>query len=169
MDEKNIFSIKELTVNDGKDIYDMLQDMANIEFGFTNPIAGKSYQEFQLWLEEQRQWASGQSLPEGYVPQTSYWLYVNETPVGWGKIRHRLTLQLYKNGGNIGYCISPKYRGRGYGNILLRELIKKAKYLGINKIVLTIMKKNYASIKVAESNGGVQKEKDDEWFYYTFE
>ena len=38
---------------------------------------------------------------------------------------------LEKDGGHIGTHILPEYRGRGYGNIIKLETLKKAKEMGI--------------------------------------
>ncbi|MDE7222408.1 MAG: GNAT family N-acetyltransferase, partial [Acetatifactor sp.] len=89
------------------------------------------------------------------VPETTFWLYENDPPVGYGKIRHFLTERLQKAGGNIGYAIRPSARGRGLGNILLKMLIDQGGKLGVNKFLLTIHESNEPSIRVALAGGGV--------------
>jgi predicted acetyltransferase len=76
------------------------------------------------------------------VPQTIYWLYLNDRPVGYGKLRHDLNEKLLESGGHIGYIIRPSERNKGYGTILLKELLIKARKLEIDKVLLTCDEEN---------------------------
>ena len=96
------------------------------------------------------------------VPSTTYWLYVDQVPVGFGNVRSFLTDALKQAGGNIGYGIAPAYRGKGYGKELLRLLLEKASAAGIEKALLTIHADNVASRAVATANGGIVTEETDE-------
>ena len=92
------------------------------------------------WLDNA---ASGNQtgLVDGWkVPQTIYWLFADGKPVGYGKIRHFLTDKLLADGGTISYSIRPGQRNKGFGKILLTELIKECSDLGIKKALLTIHK-----------------------------
>ena len=77
-------------------------------------------------------------------------------------MRHFLTDALRRVGGNIGYGIAPRFRGRGYGNKLLRLLLEKARGFGIERALVTVQLDNLASQAVALFNGGVITEKNDE-------
>ncbi len=161
--------LKQLSVNDGEDVYQMLQRIGSDENEFKNTAHGLSYEEFRKWLIEQNDWAEGRNLPEGYVPQTIYWLYDQEKPVGIGKIRHALNENSRKIGGNIGYAIDPLYRGHGYATVLLRELLKRAHEMCLPEILLSVEKYNPSSKRVIEKNGGkLIRENDARWFF-TFE
>lgn len=149
------FELKKLTVHDGRDVYDMLQTMPADENGFMNGVNGMSFDEFQTWLVRQAESAEKTQIEDGWkVPQSTYWLYADGRPVGVGRIRHFLTDKLREEGGHIGYAIAPDARGRGYGKILLRELMKEAGKLGIDRALITVNNDNAASIKVALANGG---------------
>ena len=102
----------ELSIDNGKDVYEMLQRLGPSENAFRNDVNGMSYQEYQDWLKIQAAWARGDQLPDGYVRQWTYWLYDNDTPVGYGKLRERVTEQSLKFGGNLGMAIDPLARGR---------------------------------------------------------
>lgn len=160
--------IKKLSQSDGKDVFEMLKGIGKTENSFTNPTCGMSFSEFQSWLAQQEHWDKGELLPKGYVAQSIYWLYDDTRPVGIGKIRHELTVESRKNGGNIGYAISRAYRGKGYGSELLRLLLKEAKRLGVNEIILTIDKVNIASKSVCEKNGGILFDENEERWFYLF-
>lgn len=160
--------IKQLSSSDGIEVFKMLNSIEVNKNGFTNEVNGMSFDEFKKWLTIQDAWSQGNQLPENYVPQSTFWLYVDDTPIGYGKIRHRISDYLLENGGTIGYSISKEYRGKGYGTEFLRLLLEQAKIIGVDKIVLTIMKRNIPSASVAENNGGVRVEKDEDWVYYYF-
>ncbi len=156
----------QLSPNDGRQEYELLQRIGSDENAFTNPVHGKTFEEFKEWLIQQDLWSRGKDLPAGYVGQTCYWLKKNELVIGFGKIRHALTEQSRKKGGNIGYAIAPEYRGKGYGNVLLSLLIQKADELGIKEKMLTVEKYNWPSARVIEKNGGVLfHENEYRWFY----
>ena len=158
--------IIKLTPEDGIDVYEMLQDIDNEENSFTNPVKGKSFDQFKSWLRQQAQWDKGENLPDGYVRQSIYWLYDSGKPVGIGKIRHELTKRSKISGGNIGYAISHQYRGKGYGSQLLKMLIQEARALGIQEVLLTVDLGNNASRHICENNGAVMISSDSNRWYF---
>lgn len=148
--------------------YEIINDIKANENEFKNSAYGLSLEEFKKWLIVQDNWSKGIDLPNGYVPQNIYWLYVNNEPVGMGKIRLALTESSREIGGNIGAAISNKFRGKGYGSILIKLLVDEAKKIGIEEILITVEKYNPASKKATENAGGkVFKENNERW-YLTF-
>ncbi len=99
---------------------------------------------------------NGINLPEGWVPDSTYWL-VNEAKkiVGVVNIRHRLTDFLLNHGGHIGYGIRPSERKKGYATQLLALSLNKAKQLGIKKVLVVCDSTNTGSLKTIIKNGGV--------------
>lgn len=154
MEEK--IELKKLNINLGNDEYYMLQNIKNNENGFSNPAYMLSYDEYKEWLKEEDMHSRGENLPEGWIPSTTYFLYINNIPVGYGRIRHSSSELLEKvlGVGNLGYGISSQYRGKGYGKILFGELLKKCKEFGYKKIKLFPMKNNIATVKIMQSYGG---------------
>ena len=148
------YVLRKLSTEDGMDIYNMLQEMPEVENGFMNGAKGLTYEEFKDWLVIQDNIAKGIGLEEWMTEQTIYWLYIDNVPVGFGKVRKRLTKHQRKVGGHVGYAIKPSERKKGYGKLLLDLLINKARERGINKVQFTILSKNKASIAVARSCGG---------------
>lgn len=158
--------LRELSVFDGEEIYMMLQTIGDNENAFTNPVNGMSFDDFKQWLIQQYDWSIEANLPVGYVGQTIFWLFDNDTPVGIGKIRHTLTEHSRQIGGNIGYAISNKYRGKGYGTIILKLLLEKANKMNVKEKLLTVEKINPASRRVIEKNGGKMiGENAERWFF----
>lgn len=160
------FELRKLSINDGMDVYEMLQEMPADENGFINPVKGMTFEEFKQWLIERDSFSRVRELIDGWrVPDSLYWLYVDGYPVGFGKLRHFLTEKLRKEGGHIGYAIRPGQRGKGYGTILLKLLIEEARKFGIDRVLLTIKNDNISSIKVALKNNGKIERVSEEKHY----
>lgn len=156
-----VVELKELTIQDGTDIYDMLQEIGPGESGFANSGYGVPAERFKAYLKKYWRMSHGINLPPQYVPQTIYWLFVNGRPVGYGKLRKYLNDALRERGGHIGYVIRPSERGKGYGTLLLRELLGKAGEKGLLEVLITVDEDNARSRKVAEANGGQLTELKD--------
>ncbi len=158
-----VTELRRLSVNDGRDVYEMLQAIPGEENGLVNSANGLSFEEFRGWLAKKQRDSEQQGLVDGWkVPSTVFWLYADGVPVGFGTVRHFLTDALRRQGGNIGYGIAPGFRGKGYGRELLRLLLKEARALGIDRALVTIHTDNLASQGVALSNGGVIAEKTED-------
>ena len=158
--------IKKLSLDNGEDIYQMLQSIPANENGFVNSVNGKSYKEFKEWLLKAMNNSLQKGVLDGWkVPETTYWLYEDGKPVGYGKIRHFLTDKLLADGGNVGYAIIPSERNKGLGKVLLKLLLQESKVLNANRVLLTIREENKASLAVALANGGVV-EKTEAGKYY---
>lgn len=142
------------SINDGADILEMLREIGPGENGFQNSEYDMKDEDFCGFLFRSIDISRGIDLEPGYVPQTRFWLKVDGRPVGYGKVRSYLTEKLRVRGGHIGYCIRPSERGRGYGSLLLRELLKKAAELNIPRALVSCDDTNTASGKVIENNGG---------------
>lgn len=157
--------LKKLTPFDGRDVYALLQAMPE-ENGFMNDAFGMPYEAFPTWLQRRDEESRGECLTPGYVPQTIFWCYRGETPVGYTKLRHYLNRYLREVGGHIGYGIAPAYRGRGYGTRMLRLVLAEAKTHGISEALVTIDSGNTASRRVAEKCGGVLQAEMNVQCYY---
>ncbi len=148
--------LKQLSSDMGKQEYDMLQEIPAVENSFTNPAYNLSYDEYKEWLRTTDNNSRGDDLPEGWIPYTTYVLYVDGIPVGYGRVRHSSSeyLETVVGAGNLGYGIAKRYRGKGYGNILFKELLKKCKEIGYKEIKLFPMKGNTPTINIMLKNGG---------------
>ena len=98
-----------------------------------------------------------EGLPEGWVPDSTYWLVTEEQEVvGAVNIRHRLTEKLFNCGGHIGYGIRPSARRKGYATKLLEMSLEKTKELGIDRVLVVCDATNEASERTILNNGGVR-------------
>lgn len=160
--------IQQLSISDGKEIFDMLQRIGPSENAFNNEVNGMSYKQYQEWLRKMDAWSRGEQLPDGYVKQWTYWLIDSDKAVGYGKLRERVTEASKKFGGNIGYAIDPLCRGKGYGNSLFELLLLEAKRKRIIEVYSTVEKFNYSSKKVHEKCGGRLINEDEIRWYFLF-
>ena len=74
--------LKQLNVNMAEQEFDMLQGILDIENGFTNPAYNLSYTKYKKWLQEVDNNSRGIDLPKGWIPYTTYFLYIDDIPVG---------------------------------------------------------------------------------------
>lgn len=147
--------LRKLSNKDGRNIYDMLQEIGPGENGFGNCGFNITFDKFSEYIDKNIAFSKGIGLDEKYVPQTIYWLNIDSIPVGIGKLRHYLNDNLRKVGGHIGYSIRPSERKKGYGNLILNEILKEAKKLNIDEVLLTCDADNIPSRKVIEKNNGI--------------
>ena len=161
------FELRELTEQDGYELFVMVREIGPGENGFVNGMHVEQFDQFQLKLKRNVMFAIGIDLEPQYVPQTLYWFYVDGVPVGYGKLRHRLNGQLRLRGGHIGYVIRPTARGKRYASVFLGELIQQAANLGIDEVLLTCDEDNIASRRAIEHNNGVMIAHDGECCRYT--
>jgi len=146
--------LRQLSIENGVAEYDMLQEIDSSEYGFTNEVKGMSFAEYKNWLIRQEDFSKSLNLPENFIPQTTYFLYADEQPVGIARIRHYSSEYLENQGvGNFGYGIAKPYRGKGYGNELFVLVLEKCRALGYAKIKSFVYIDNVASNKVFTSHG----------------
>ncbi|MFD1676245.1 GNAT family N-acetyltransferase [Alicyclobacillus fodiniaquatilis] len=113
--------------------------------------------DFQGMIEFLLKNEKGEQLPDGWVPDSTYWMVTGERRiVGVVNIRHGLTEQLLNRGGHIGYGIRPSERRKGYATKLLSLALEKARELGLEKVLVVCDEWNVGSEKTIRKNGGVQ-------------
>ena len=94
-------------------------------------------------------------LPSYYVPSYNYFAVDDDKFIGVVHIRIRLTDNLLRFGGHIGYATNPKFWKMGYGKRFVKLVLEKAKDLiKEDKILITCDDDNIGSYKIIESCGG---------------
>ena len=151
--------------SDYKKTYELYMSFPENENGYMNNVYGYSYDEFLGWIEKKRNWSMGKELPEGFVPDTTYVLVDGEDYVGVFNLRHCLNDFLREGAGHIGYCISKKYRGKGYATEGLKLTLEKARQMCIHEVYMSVNKDNPASLRVQIKNGAyIHHENETEYF-----
>lgn len=142
------------------------RDIPSEEKSFINEYHGISRVNFDNALETIIAQSKGNELPEGYVPQTIFYLWDNDVIVGTFHLRHYLNESLANGSGHIGYYIAPEYRGMGYATKGLKLAVEEArKIIPENEIHLRCDKDNLVSLKVMVNNGGYIYHEDNYKFY----
>ena len=93
----------------------------------------------------------GIDLPADRVPDSMYYGFLNGAIIGRLSLRHELNEFLRTRGGHIGYSVAPKFRGFGFAQEMLKQVLPKAKALGMSEILITCDDDNTASWKVIEA------------------
>lgn len=111
---------------------------------------------FARYIQSLENEAEGLDLHPDYVPCSHFWLVNAEHAIlGAIRVRHSLKNEfLAFEGGHIGYDIAPSYRGQGYGKTMLKQVLPRAKALGLARALVIANQDNLASRKVIEANGG---------------
>jgi len=83
-----------------------------------------------------------------------YWFMDDERIIGTIRYRINIPAEHAEVLGNIGYELSPSFRGHGLGKAMLGHLLGQLKNENVEQVIITISKHNTPSIRVVESNGG---------------
>lgn len=83
-----------------------------------------------------------------------FFAFLGDEIIGKVNLRPRLFSQKENIDGDIGYGIAPAFQGKGHGTQILRLSLDICRDLGLERVLLVCDRKNVASIKVIEKNGG---------------
>ena len=112
-------------------------------------------EDFDAYFRGLVKYAEGVNLPPGHVPSSTFWLVADGGRIiGRSSLRHRLTAELAHEGGHIGYDIRPSERRKGFGTLILKLTLQRAREMGLGRVFITCDADNVASAKVIEKNGG---------------
>jgi predicted acetyltransferase len=117
-------------------------DPNNLEHDFSSYVQG------QLRLDDPVH------LEPGKVLDSEFWLVDDLEFIGRVALRHELHERLRLHGGHIGYEIRPSQQRQGFGNLILKLALQKARAIGLERVLLTCDVDNLGSRRVIESNGG---------------
>lgn len=111
--------------------------------------------DFSLWLEQLSAQRDGKNVAPGRVAATFELAIVSKRIAGRVSVRHALNEFLLNQGGHIGYCVLPEFRGRGIGKRMLERGFEVTKGLGIQRVWVTCEDDNVVSRRIIEGAGGV--------------
>ena len=111
---------------------------------------------YEAWLEKLEEDYTRIPDEDRVTARTYFLIRKNDNKIiGMINIRLALNERLKKFGGNIGYCIRPTERGKGYNKINLYLGLKICQKYGIKEVLLDADKENPASWKTMEALGGI--------------
>lgn len=165
--EVPVLLLKKANPEDLEQEWLFVRDMPEDENGLINDWCGISREDFERKaLPQMLMFAEGIALPEGYVPETFYFLWNHDTIVGQFRIRHWLCESLRTGAGHIGYFIAKPFRGKGYGTEGLRLTLEEAgRIVPEEEIYLRVNRDNPASLRVMLRNGGRIVSEDENKYY----
>ena len=117
-------------------------------YTFTDPASCDIFEKFDRYRLER-------NLKPGRVGAHFFWLVDdgNGEFIGEITVRHRLTEELTRYGGHIGYGIRFSRWNQGFGTQMLAFALEEAKKLGLSKVLITCNDDNIGSARVMEKNG----------------
>ncbi len=115
---------------------------------------GKPDWDHALAVEKFDAWSRGEDL-EGWVSNTTRFLFEDGRIVGNYNFRHELTDALTLYGGNCGYSVRPSERRKGHATMLLRHAKGFGRTLGLDRMLVVCSVENVGSSRVITNNGGV--------------
>jgi predicted acetyltransferase len=89
------------------------------------------------------------------VPSTIFWYISGDFYLGTLVIRHRLTAELTRVGGHVGYHVVAPWRRQGHATRMLADGLVQCRRLGLDRVLLTCAVDNEPSRRVIVGNGGV--------------
>jgi predicted acetyltransferase len=101
------------------------------------------------------------------VPTSELWYVDGYDYLGTVIIRHRLTADLRRAGGHLGYHVAPQHRHHGHATAMLAQALPYCHRLGLPSVLVTCAVTNTASRRVIERNSGtLENILDDECRYW---
>ena len=91
----------------------------------------------------------------GRVLYSYFWLIDGNDYIGRLILRYGLNEHLLHIGGHIGYEIRPSRRRQGYGKLILKYGLERAKDSGLEQVLLTCDEDNLGSRRIIEPHGGM--------------
>ena len=144
LQEKDFEKIKPglLEIKENPTPYDIRQSKILIDF------MEKDFDGILEYLTERKK----EQQPEDWVPDTTLFLFNDDTFIGFYNIRHYLNKTLEKYGGHIAYEIIPSQRQKGYVKSGLKLALEWCRNnLGLEKALLSCNVQNIASDKAMTS------------------
>ena len=114
----------------------------------------KLKEDFPSYVQSRFRFEDPETLEVGKVLQSDFWLVDGLEFIGRVKLRHTLNDHLRLFGGHIGYEIRPSRRRQGFGTLILKLVLVKARELGLKRVMLGCDVENLGSRRVIEANGG---------------
>lgn len=149
----HLITADELTLSAFTEMIDDYSVTGKPFLGITNP------KDFPYFVRTCVKHSAGIGLGIGVSPYTRYFLVDDSgTVYAQGDVRHKATKYTVTFQGQIGYGVLPSKRKCGYGTLICKLLLEKAKEKGFESIIITCREDNEGSKKIIEHNGGTYLE-----------
>lgn len=159
--------LKELSVDDGKEYYDVLMELSGYPDAYAKPLpdTDMTFDEFKDYLKIRVRMSTGEGLPKSVEPTTTYWVMDGERPVGYATLKHHIDEN--KVGGHFGLCLIKEYQNKGLGTLVSDMLSHEAYYtFGLPEVVFTSKSENVQSQKSVNHIGAKFYSEHDGYKFY---
>ncbi|MEN3029214.1 GNAT family N-acetyltransferase [Chromobacterium amazonense] len=127
------------------------QACRELDFDYYRDLADDA----DAWLRKLVRHADGEEMPAGWVPCQIWFLLTPEGEiVGAARLRHGETHMIQEKIGHIGFEVLPKWRGNGYGRVLLQYVQAIAEQPECGNWVVVCDAANAAAVRTVETCGG---------------
>lgn len=113
---------------------------------------------FEQWkgyiLEGYSNCEKGINIPEGMPRTFTYWCVENNTFIGEIQLRPYLDKEQAETWGHVAYAVRYSKWNQGYGTLLLKKALEKAKEFNLEEVFVACRESNIGSIKIIEKNKG---------------
>jgi predicted acetyltransferase len=110
--------------------------------------------DFSQWVQLMAARRTGKDVSPGWVAATFELAIIDRRIAGRLSVRHALNDFLLQQGGHIGYCLLPAFRGLGFGKRMLQRGLDLTADLGIERVLITCDEDNTISRRIIENAGG---------------
>lgn len=162
---RNIW-LKEISLEDDRRYCDLLIELANYDEAYAHPVPKDfSYDDYDFFKAARVRMALGKDLPNNVVPTSTYWVMMDDEPIGYATLKHKA--DDIKPGGHFGCCLKREYQNQGIGSIVSQELFNIAYYdLGLTEVIFTSKNENIQSQKSVEKIGASLISNHDGYYFY---
>ena len=117
----------------------------------------RRFENMSDWYDWIRKAEHKDTCPSGWVPDTQYICVRNRDSriVGMLDIRHELNEACLSLFGNIGYSVRASERQKGYSSTMLTMAKDICRKMGMQRILVSCHKENFASAQTIQKNGGI--------------
>lgn len=149
-----MIKLEELSESPPEGATSLLMELGTGENGFSGTEFARDEMDLPEYLRHTMNDTNAENIPQGRVPQTTYWIINDSRAIGLLRMRHVLNDYTRIDGGHIGYYIRPSERRKGFATQALRLGLKEIAEIGVDSVLLTTKPGNHASIRVIEENDG---------------
>jgi len=151
---------KLMLVRPTKEYEQQAKDFIEEHRKYQSPIEGvnglhRYINNYDKWLEKIEQERTNK-IDDSNVPMETFFIIrtSDNKIIGMTNLRMALNRRFRRLGGNIGLCIRPTERNKGYSKIALYIALLIFQARGIQEIMLDCNKANTSSVKSIQSMGG---------------